>query len=144
MPIWVSKLHIAWSCWTWLLASAVMGIHSSHWSCVAVHTNHNASKDHTDVQSSHQGFNNNLLLDEFHDAWLLFPRLRIHIPIYPGDIILIRGASLTHQAWVWQGKGMFVVVPLADCHLSPVEHVGRIRHPTPIFGDKYSWRSWSG
>ncbi len=76
-----------------------MGIHSSHWPCVAVHANQNATKDHTDDKSSHLGFDNILPFGKFHDGWLLFTSLGIHIPIYPGDIILIRGASLSHQAW---------------------------------------------
>src|SRR5260370_17855384 len=121
-------------------AGGLMGINSLHWTCVAVHANQKATKDHTDDKSSHLGFDNILPFGEFHDGWLLFPSLGICIPIYPGDIILIRGASLSHQAWGWQGKGRLVVVPFAfaDCHLFPVEHVGRIRHPMPIFGDQYS------
>ena len=120
------------------LPGGLMGIHSSHWPCVAVHANQNPTKDHTDEKSSHLGFDNILPFGDFHDGWLLFPSLGIHIQILPGDIILIRVASLSHQAWGWRGKGRFVVVPFADHHLFPVECVGRIRHPTPIFGDQYS------
>ena len=74
------------------LPGGLMGIHSSHWPCVAVHTNQNATKDHKDNKSSHLEFDNILPFGEFHDGWLLFPSLGIHIPIYPGDIILIKGA----------------------------------------------------
>jgi len=83
------------------LPGGLMGIHSSHLPCVAVHANQNVTKDHTDDKSSHLGFDNILPFGEFHDGLLLFPSLGICIPIYPGDIILIRGASLSHQAWGW-------------------------------------------
>ena len=120
------------------LPGGLMGIHESHWPNIAVHANQNPDDDHKDDLSSHLGFDNILPFGDFHDGWLLFPGLGIHIGIFPGDVILIRGASLSHQAWGWRGNGRFVVVPFAEHHLFPVECVGRIRHPTPIFGDQYS------
>jgi hypothetical protein len=119
------------------LAGDKIGLHASHWPSIGVHANQNTDDDHTDDKSSFLGYDNILPFGDFHEGWLLFPSLGIRIRVFPGDIILIRGAALRHRAWKWRGKGRFVVVPFADRHLFPTERVGRICQPSRLYRSQY-------
>jgi hypothetical protein len=116
------------------IPGALFTTHSSHFPGVAVHTNQYADKSHTDRWSSHLGYDGISSFGDFKGLWYLFPTLGIRIRIHPGDIVLLRGAALPHQAWGWRGRNRLVLVPFADRQLFSTERVGRIRECGRLYG----------
>lgn len=120
----------------------VLSLNACHLSSLALHFNSRPGENkwHTDPRSSYSGVDIVAPYGDFHSGFLGFKELGIKVPLEPGDIIVLRGATFSHKAIGWEGTGRMVFVPFVDRALYPYHHREMPRFFKPLYG-KRQWNN---
>lgn len=109
-------------------------LNPSYFAGVGMHANATPTDFHLDRMSAYEGVDAIMPFGNFRGCRLLFEHLKVAVDVEPGDIVLIRGAALSHMAGPWQGTGRFVFALFTDRRLSPYHRVKSSVWTNRLFG----------